>query len=479
LSYDGTTSDCIRLKDDDGTQYLVEVTEELQGAVRRLGALAQKLAQELDADLRPRDIQALIRSGIGPEELAQAAGIDPEVVWRYAGPVVDERAWIASRAQEEPVSPDDDAPLLGELALDRLATRGVSPDSMTWDAVRDRGRWIVTLAYSSGEGDAEARWAVDLSAHSVEALDDDAAWISETVMPDGPIPFDPGRPFAAIDGGMADDPDDVPGAPAGERVGETSDLGVALLDDLMSSRGLRQPLEPPPDVVEPDLTPVPPPSDPVSDDDGGSADILRLLPPIEAEDTKAPLYSPLGGSGRPSRRSILDRQQAAQTDEPKPDAAGAAGGAEPPKPDMPKPGRAPASSLEEDAPVGQEPGAAGNAPAEPDRSRRRRPTRRSARNQPPPAQPTPSGEDAPQPPKPEPAAAAPTEVVSLLPLDQLADPPEEAEPAAPKQAKSRRAQAAETKTPNKDKDEAKPRSRSRRSSVPSWDEIVFGAKPDN
>jgi hypothetical protein len=33
-------------------------------------------------------------------------------------------------------------------------------------------------------------------------------------------------------------------------------------------------------------------------------------------------------------------------------------------------------------------------------------------------------------------------------------------------------------TKPKAEEEGKPRPRSRRSSVPSWDEIVFGAKPD-
>ncbi|MDR1150866.1 MAG: DUF3071 domain-containing protein, partial [Bifidobacteriaceae bacterium] len=379
LRYDGTASNSIRLVAEDGTQYLVEVTDELRGAVRRLGALAQKLAQELDSDLRPRDIQALIRSGIGPEELAQAAGIDPEVVWRYAGPVVDERAWIADQAQEVPVSHDHDAPLLGELALDRLATRGVSPDSMTWDALRDHGRWIVALAYSSGDGDAEARWAVDLTHRTLEALDEEAAWISETLMPDGPIRFDAHRTLAAIDGGASE------AEPTGEGgvSGQTSDLSpsLALLDDLMSSRGLRQPVDVPADGPGMEA-----PSPLVRGDDDGAADgdsapvadILHLLPPLETQDTSAPLYSQMtrantgadrddatrapgpdgAGAGSPSRRSILDRRHEVEDGDQKTT-------------------RPPASPLEEDASVGVEPAPASDDPSSAqDRRGRRRQTRR-------------------------------------------------------------------------------------------------------
>ncbi|MDR1293849.1 MAG: DUF3071 domain-containing protein, partial [Bifidobacteriaceae bacterium] len=509
LRYDGTASDAIRLVDDEGTSYLVEVTDDLRGAVRRLGALAQKLAQELDSDLRPRDIQALIRSGIGPEELALAAGIDPEVVWRYAGPVVDERAWVADQAQEVPVSSDQDAPLLGELALDRLATRGVSPDSMTWDAMRDHGRWIVALAYSSGDGDAEARWVVDLTHRTLEALDDEAAWISETLMPDGPIAFDAGRALAAIDGGAGGED---------EPSGQTSDLSpsLALLDDLMSSRGLRQPVDVPtqgPDGQRSDS--VIDSADAAAADTASTpvVDIVHLLPPLETQDTSAPLYSQMtrgdsgpdgdpavpgpgseaAGAGSPSRRSILDRRHEVEGAESK----------------APRP---PASPLEEDASVGVEPAQEpvkdqGDDGEDHERRGRRRQTRRSIREEP--STPAPS---APAPPtgsasgssrdlepadpaskttpsahlEPVPAASArkggassprtgrtgagraepggaraarssssgaarraasdPTEVVSLLPLDGI-DPPDRTEPSAARKAKSH--------------EESKPRPRSR------------------
>ena len=53
----------------------------------------------MDSTLRPRDIQARIRSGETPESVAQVAGTSVDKVMPYAAPVLAERAHVAQRAQ--------------------------------------------------------------------------------------------------------------------------------------------------------------------------------------------------------------------------------------------------------------------------------------------------------------------------------------------------------------------------------------------
>ena len=53
----------------------------------------------MDSTLRPRDIQARIRSGETPEAVAQVAGTSVDKVMPYAAPVLAERAHVAQRAQ--------------------------------------------------------------------------------------------------------------------------------------------------------------------------------------------------------------------------------------------------------------------------------------------------------------------------------------------------------------------------------------------
>ena len=54
----------------------------------------------MDSALRPRDIQARIRSGESAEEVAAAAGTSVEQIMPYASPVLAERAHVAWNAQK-------------------------------------------------------------------------------------------------------------------------------------------------------------------------------------------------------------------------------------------------------------------------------------------------------------------------------------------------------------------------------------------
>ena len=61
--------------------------------------------------------------------------------------------------------------MLGELVIDRLATRGVEPFSLAWDVSREgRDPWQVNLTFVQGAEEKHASWVLDLAARSVNAL---------------------------------------------------------------------------------------------------------------------------------------------------------------------------------------------------------------------------------------------------------------------------------------------------------------------
>lgn len=228
----------LTLTDPNGAQYTLAVTEELRAAVRRDRPLMEQIRAAAQP-VRPREIQAMLRAGSSVTEVAEVSGLPLDHIQRYEGPVQAEQAWVVQQAQGFPVGRQPDSPTLGDLVVDRLATRTVKPDDLDWTATRSgNAPWILAVSFPVGTRSAEARWEVDLAARSLHALDDESRWLSET---------DSASPRARR----------FPGALPAERgelkvydVEADGDLHEAapsptddLLDRLQSNRGTRQAVE--------------------------------------------------------------------------------------------------------------------------------------------------------------------------------------------------------------------------------------------
>jgi hypothetical protein len=153
----------------------------------RAVALGQtsRLAQyeiEVESPLRPKEIQARIRAGETVEEIADAAGIAAERVRWFEGPVLAERAYMADQAQKASVRRQGDAtpgPQLGEIVAERMKAFGAEPDDAQWDAKkRGDGSWLVQLTFISGGRLHAAEWIFDPRRRHVLPADDNAARIS-------------------------------------------------------------------------------------------------------------------------------------------------------------------------------------------------------------------------------------------------------------------------------------------------------------
>lgn len=226
LSPDGSR---LVLEHRDGTQFFLPADERINAALRGDQARLGQLQIELESKLRPREIQARIRSGQTLEEVAHDAGVSVERVLRYASPILHEREYIAQEAAKVSVKSDDHGAvmLLGELVAERLEERGVPRESMTWDAWRrDDGGWEVRLDYFAGDSARSALWVYDPARRTVTPDDDDARWLLEeeptaqvthlrSVKPqDPPAPEAPSPAPATIGVTEADSPEVVIEPPA-------------------------------------------------------------------------------------------------------------------------------------------------------------------------------------------------------------------------------------------------------------------------
>ncbi|WP_179950977.1 septation protein SepH [Xylanimonas oleitrophica] len=218
------------LRDPDGTEHSLPVTDALRDAVVRRRDAARRAEDDgapapvaaPEPALRPRDLQARLRAGATAEELATEAGVDVEHVRRYEWPVMAERDHVIGMVRAHEVVGLDRTTALGDVADARLAARGVGKDDATWSARREgNAPWVVEVRFSAGDRERRARWTFDLRGRVVTPLDDEARWLGQ---PDDPL---------------SPEMHGVPSLAARRPAPAADDETALLLDDLAGRRGQR------------------------------------------------------------------------------------------------------------------------------------------------------------------------------------------------------------------------------------------------
>ena len=243
LSEDGTH---VLLVTEDGAELRLEISDELRALVRHARVTRAAEPGQVTS-LTPREIQQRIRAGLNAAELAHLTGEPLEALVKFEAPVLAERAYIVQLAHGTRVGTDATAPTLVDLVGDRLASRGVDPESVKWDAWRGVDEpWKVAADYVVGGRTIRALWTFDHVAKALTAEDEEAAWLTETELLEAPIPrrhlsavrtdaapLEPRRPAAVTSPAEEAAPFDVKPADA------TDDL----LENLAARRGTREPIE--------------------------------------------------------------------------------------------------------------------------------------------------------------------------------------------------------------------------------------------
>ena len=172
------------LSDSEGERFRVLLDEPLRAAARRDRPRLGQLQIEIAGGMRPREVQALIRSGLSADEVADRAGWTVEKVQRYEGPILAEREHVAGMARGVRLrgrgGTTSTSPTLSARVSQRLSGRGVDPALAEWDSARsDGGGWTVVVTFPAGGRERQARWSFDVQSRTVSAADDEARWLSE------------------------------------------------------------------------------------------------------------------------------------------------------------------------------------------------------------------------------------------------------------------------------------------------------------
>lgn len=237
-----------------GEMFRLPIDEALRVAASRTSANAAARAATTPIAMSPRDIQAKIRSGSTAAEVADLSGIPLAKVQRYEGPVLAEREYVAQQARKIEVAAPapghdiyrsafgDNPASLGEMVAHRLTAYGVEPSTVEWDSWRrPDGTWTVVARFEARTGgpanigeEPPAMWTFSPSRKSLQNANRWAQQLSELEPLDGPLPT---RRLAAVSDRPFDfETDASAGRNASGKQGKDAD---GLLDMLRSRRGQR------------------------------------------------------------------------------------------------------------------------------------------------------------------------------------------------------------------------------------------------
>jgi len=131
-----------------------------------------------------------LRAGALIEDLAREAGWTYEKVERFAGPILQERAFILTTANSVVIknAGSRDAQTFLEVVTSKLAANGVAADSLEWNTHRrDDGQWVIRLSYPNRDGNGDAVWFFNMSKRLIVSEDEGASWIMGESAPASPV----------------------------------------------------------------------------------------------------------------------------------------------------------------------------------------------------------------------------------------------------------------------------------------------------
>lgn len=251
------------LESSDGATYLLPIDQNLRQSIARARRISPLRGSSASGAFGPRDIQTRFRQGATVEEIAAESGWEPERVRRYEWPIIAERANIIQTARTVVISP---APGQGGAAqslnqhIEAVSERfDFSQAPMEWSTwQQESGQWTVSVDVELGE-DAQAnlprgvmfpaRWNFNPANQSIYASNEAAYFLmGRDHSHDAPIPGPAKQAAAPQDEAASDVPEQAAPATVGVQVAEPRIARVSipeqkeqneLLDELTARRGVR------------------------------------------------------------------------------------------------------------------------------------------------------------------------------------------------------------------------------------------------
>jgi hypothetical protein len=183
------------LVDEQGREFTLELDQHLRPTPQEQPRRRTEVPME--SALRPRDIQARIRAGESPEEVAEAARSTVERIMPFAAPVLAEREHTAERAQKASVRrrPGEASAVrtLGDAVAAHLRGFELEADAIAgavaWDSYRRHdGRWKLIGSYELPGRTGTAELTFDIPGNYVSLDNDDARWLIGDQLEEPPAP---------------------------------------------------------------------------------------------------------------------------------------------------------------------------------------------------------------------------------------------------------------------------------------------------
>jgi hypothetical protein len=134
--------------------------------------------------LSPREIQAHVRAGLTADQVAAMTGVPVAFIERFVGPVLAERAYIVESALAVRLPPEIEGArartfgaVMGE-RLDALAAKEVR-----WSSAKEPSGWILAVAFVADDVQHAARWRFDPKHMRLDADNVEASTLSQQGVP--------------------------------------------------------------------------------------------------------------------------------------------------------------------------------------------------------------------------------------------------------------------------------------------------------
>jgi hypothetical protein len=168
----------IELTDSTGAKYSLPITETLKSTITQ-----PRLTSVAPIDERPsfsvKDIQARLRAGESMPSISRTTDWSIEKIEKFAGPILQERAYVIETALKSNLRREASSPILEEATFIQLSNHGVDMDEVEWNTHRNAdGTWNIVVMYPNVDGTAEANWNFELGNRILTAQDDSARWIA-------------------------------------------------------------------------------------------------------------------------------------------------------------------------------------------------------------------------------------------------------------------------------------------------------------
>jgi len=170
----------LELTDSNGSKYNLRISDNLRATINQQEKprLAAVVNMEAQPNFTVKDIQARLRSGESIDAISRTTDWSQEKIEKFAGPILQERAYIIEQAQKVDLRRDGKVSQLGEVVFNQLSTHGVDMEEAEWNTHRNfDGSWSLVLHYQNNDGATSANWSFEPAKQTIAALDDNARWI--------------------------------------------------------------------------------------------------------------------------------------------------------------------------------------------------------------------------------------------------------------------------------------------------------------